>query len=770
MSSWSSFEKDKAYTDQWRSFLFEQEDAKATGTLLQQFMQQTQKLLQEAEEQLATLVRDSGSAGSQEQAEMISNKVNILKFIKDICLRLKTQLELDIQDMRNLSEQAADYVSDKDIEYYKQVLEALTNAMTTSFQGNPMEAKKILEPIAQMVQNKESAEQKEPDQKDQQVPKEQAKQRADKLKNAFKSDNSVESAFISVDKEFQTILDKKYQDGAISGLLYSLLNGFGMLNLVNLYMYHRHTAGTTTQAANQIQIEKTNLAKLIKQGEGPNTINQLIGFLNRFYQGDAPGRGTGTGTGTGTGPGTEPGEPEQKPQIQFDKAQGSAGRQFRTALEGAVPEDVLAAFLAALEKDFTAAGYEVILEQRKNVELPNTMKYLTTVTQSDSFPLLLKAMFQVFRQKSHNVGDKAFDIVGKLTSQLNDKQKQAYQAFDIFKQKGVDPDTFEKTDPAVKKYFNLLLGDRTDTYEKFLNRYGAIMARINKGAQGKEFKLGVSGIKGLKEEEQFGPKYTPVVRNIGDAAELSQTIRDAVEGLKGKAPDIEQFKDLLKDKDSRNPITLLDDLGQGPEVLKQLKQKLAELLVKAAAEEPEVWLRQSSKEEEGPSQFLWSEKGFTVAAQNDLFKSFKNQIRNSSFIQDRKSFKKYLDKFANFLGKFMSDNFVGPNGSQTNKYAVKSESSADNPGPLIYGDKKTSFINKNLVIKKGDVRSVFAKLPTKDKKLFYYMYYSLEKSEQFEAFARSIYTNPEYKEEEPQPETRKESVIYDRMKLLAGIK
>jgi len=768
MSSWSSFEKDKAYTDQWRSFLFEQEDAKATGTLLQQFMQQTQKLLQEAEEQLATLVRDSGSAGSQEQAEMISNKVNILKFIKDICLRLKTQLELDIQDMRNLSEQAADYVSDKDIEYYKQVLEALTKAMTTSFQGNPMEAKKILEPIAQMVQNKESAEQKEPDQKDQQVPKEQAKQRADKLKNAFKSDNSVESAFISVDKEFQTILDKKYQDGAISGLLYSLLNGFGMLNLVNLYMYHRHTAGTTTQAANQIQIEKTNLAKLIKQGEGPNTINQLIGFLNRFYQGDAPGRGTGTGTGTG--PGTEPGEPEQKPQIQFDKAQGSAGRQFRTALEGAVPEDVLAAFLAALEKDFTAAGYEVILEQRKNVELPNTMKYLTTVTQSDSFPLLLKAMFQVFRQKSHNVGDKAFDIVGKLTSQLNDKQKQAYQAFDIFKQKGVDPDTFEKTDPAVKKYFNLLLGDRTDTYEKFLNRYGAIMARINKGAQGKEFKLGVSGIKGLKEEEQFGPKYTPVVRNIGDAAELSQTIRDAVEGLKGKAPDIEQFKDLLKDKDSRNPITLLDDLGQGPEVLKQLKQKLAELLVKAAAEEPEVWLRQSSKEEEGPSQFLWSEKGFTVAAQNDLFKSFKNQIRNSSFIQDRKSFKKYLDKFANFLGKFMSDNFVGPNGSQTNKYAVKSESSADNPGPLIYGDKKTSFINKNLVIKKGDVRSVFAKLPTKDKKLFYYMYYSLEKSEQFEAFARSIYTNPEYKEEEPQPETRKESVIYDRMKLLAGIK
>ncbi len=765
MSSWSSFEKDKVYTDQWRSFLIEQEDAKATGTLLQQFMQQTQKLLQEAEEQLATLVRDNGSAGSKEQAELISNKVNILKFIKDICLRLKTQLELDIQDMSNLNEQAADYVSDKDIEYYKQVLEALTKAMTTSFQGNPMEAKKILEPIAQMVQNKESAEQKEPDQKDQQVPKEQAKQRADKLKNAFKSDNSVESAFISVDKEFQTILDKKYQDGAISGLLYSLLNGFGMLNLVNLYMYHRHTAGTTTQAANQIQIEKTNLAKLIKQGEGPNTINQLIGFLNRFYQGDAPGRGTGTGTGTG--PGTEPGEPEQKPQIQFDKAQGSAGRQFRTALEGAVPEDVLAAFLAALEKDFTAAGYEVILEQRKNVELPNTMKYLTTVTQTDSFPLLLKAMFQVFRQKSHNVGDKAFDIVGKLTSQLNDKQKQAYQAFDIFKQKGVDPDTFEKTDPAVKKYFNLLLGDRTDTYEKFLNRYGAIMARINKGAQGKEFKLGVSGIKGLKEEEQFGPK---VARNTGDAAELSQTIRDAVEGLKGKAPDIEQFKDLLKDKDSRNPITLLDGLGQGPEVLKQLKQKLAELLVKAATEEPEVWLRQSSKEEEGPSQFLWSEKGFTVNAQNELFKSFKSQIRRSSFIKDKESFKKYLDKFANFLGKFMGDNFVGPNGSQTSKYAIKSESSVNKPGKLIYGKKKTSFVNKNLVIKKGDVRSVFDKLPLKDKKLFYYMYHALQKSKQFEAFARSIYTNPEYKEEEPQPEIQKESVIYDRMKLLAGIK
>ena len=50
------------------------------------------------------------------------------------------------------------------------------------------------------------------------------------------------------------------------------------------------------------------------------------------------------------------------------------------------------------------------------------------------------------------------------------------------------------------------------------------------------------------------------------------------------------------------------------------------------------------------------------------------------------------------------------------------------------------------------------------------MYFALQKSKQFEAFASSIYTNPEFKEEEPQSEIQKESVIYDRMKLLAGIK
>ena len=544
-------------------------------------------------------------------------------------------------------------------------------------------------------------------------------------------------------------------------------------------MYHRHTAGTTTQAANQIQIEKTNLAKLIKQGEGPNTINQLIGFLNRFYQGDAPGRGTGTGTGTGTGPGTEPGEPEQKPQIQFDKAQGSAGRQFRTALEGAVPEDVLAAFLAALEKDFTAAGYEVILEQRKNVELPNTMKYLTTVTQTDSFPLLLKAMFQVFRQKSHNVGDKAFDIVGKLTSQLNDKQKQAYQAFDIFKQKGVDPDTFEKTDPAVKKYFNLLLGDRTDTYEKFLNRYGAIMARINKGAQGKEFKLGVSGIKGLKEEEQFGPKNTPVARNTGDAAELSQTIRDAVEGLKGKAPDIEQFKDLLKDKDSRNPITLLDDLGQGPEVLQQLKQKLAELLVKAATEEPKVWLRQS-RERKIPIAITTDliqamrkggdniDKVFTVfnadknMAGEVIFELIEMLYRPGALDENvnkfltTKGFKKrkraFQDLFKTHLKLIISDAKFNALRQKIQSYQSVEDKEEKRKLLMIgYAFLGLSRIAERISQQKSDKQEKQnIKLITALKKAFLYV-----KGE---------------KEEESQPETQQESVAYDRMRLIAGIK
>jgi len=180
----------------------------------------------------------------------------------------------------------------------------------------------------------------------------------------------------------------------------------------------------------------------------------------------------------------------------------------------------------------------------------------------------------------------------------------------------------------------------------------------------------------------------------------------------------------------------------------------------APVQEPEQREREQRK-------FMYSEEKFTDENFKAAYESFKNNAKEEEKSED--TFKQYLDKFANFLGRFMGDELLS---SQTAR--LVNEASVNNPGKQIYGDKNTSLINRNYVVKaksvnkKGGLKATFDKLNSQDKKAVYYAYRALYGSGKFDNFAMAIYENPNY--QEPEAKTQQESVSYDRMKILAGIK